>query len=195
MELAPSVVENLSLAGDSSRIPDKCFKTLVSKACQGVLDSRLRDAVSGHPDMKDVDKPSLKAAYSGLVTLIIEAAKHDSESETIGSILEDCKFSTERINTFNTTFLAQKASLQIILGSVGNSPPHIVDIDWRLDYYIKNNHLDKVNEPVYLISLKTEQPGNSELQEVQFSCSLEQLQDLVGKLKDATKCLEKLSQI
>ncbi|WAQ94187.1 COMD3-like protein [Mya arenaria] len=62
-------------------------------------------------------------------------------------------------------------------------------------YDLDNNHLERVNEAVYLVSLKTEVPGSRELKEVQFSCTQEQLQDLVGKLKDACKCLEKVGQI
>ena len=37
-----------------------------------------------HPAFKDIDKAVLKEAYSGLVTFIIEAAKHDSSEQNIG---------------------------------------------------------------------------------------------------------------
>ncbi|XP_041369030.1 COMM domain-containing protein 3-like [Gigantopelta aegis] len=195
MELANSVLENLTLAGDDVRIPAKCFNVLVTRACQGVLDVKHRDVPETDPAVKDVDKATLKAAYSGLVTTILEAAKHDCEAAATGSLLEECKFSPDRINTFNNIFMSQKQYIQILLGSIGRSPPHIVDVDWRLDYYIKNNHLEKVNEPVYLVCLKTEVPESSEIKDIQFSCSLEQLQDFVGKLKDATKCLEKIGQL
>eukprot|EP00058_Branchiostoma_floridae_P013969 XP_002599457.1 hypothetical protein BRAFLDRAFT_81042 [Branchiostoma floridae] len=57
-----------------------------------------------------------------------------------------------------------------------------------------NNHLDHVNEPTYLVTLKTEEPGSSQLKDVQFACTVEQLQDMVGKLKDACKSMEKASQ-
>ena len=195
MELANSVLENLILAGDAVRIPDKCFNFLVTKACQGVLDAKYRDLPESDPLIKDIDKAAVKAAYSALVTIVLEAAKHDSEATAIGSLLEECKYSSDRITAFNDIFMPQKQYIQILLGSIGSGPPHIVDVDWRLDYYIKNNHLEKVNEPVYLVCLKTEVPESSEIKDVQFSCSLEQLQDFVGKLKDATKCLEKTGQL
>ncbi|XP_050418042.1 COMM domain-containing protein 3 [Patella vulgata] len=195
MEFGSSVLEELSIAGDTAHISDQCFNILVAHACQGLLAASNRDDIANDTSFKDTDKGSLKSAYSGLVTLITEATKWDAEPSSIGAVLEECKFTIDRINSFNNIYLAKKPLIQILLGSIGKSPPHIVDVDWRLDYYIKNNHVDKVNQPVYLITLKTEIPGNSELQEIQFSCSMEQLQDLVGKLKVSTKCLEKIGQM
>ena len=48
---------------------------------------------------------------------------------------------------------------------------------WWSVLIFQNNHIDKVNEPTYLISLKTE-VGSREgaLKDVQFCCSQEQLQ-------------------
>ncbi|KAK7479323.1 hypothetical protein BaRGS_00029401 [Batillaria attramentaria] len=183
MEVGTTVLENLSLAGDTAHIPDKCFDQLVKAACRGVLSEVDRNAIADDPAFKGVDKAALKAAHSGIVALLVEAAKHDVDADGISHILEECKFSPERIKGFNDIFTVQKPSMQILLGSIGNSRPHI-----------RANHMERINEAVYLISLKTEVPGQDELQEVQFTCSLEQLQDLVGKLKDATKCLEKLAQ-
>ncbi|KAK2191134.1 hypothetical protein NP493_59g02066 [Ridgeia piscesae] len=71
--------------------------------------------------------------------------------------------------------MEQKPHLQILLSSVGRTHPHIVDVDWRLDYCLKNNQVDRVNEPTFLISLKT--------------------QDLVTKLRDACKSLERTSEM
>ncbi|GFS01289.1 COMM domain-containing protein 3 [Elysia marginata] len=195
MELGASVLENISLAGDVAHIPDKLFGKFLMCACQGVLLEKHRDAVADNPAFKDLEKATLKSAYSGLVTLILEAAKHDTTEQSISTLLEECKYTPERIKEFTKIFTAQKSHIQLLLGKIGSSFPHIVDVDWRLDYYMKNNHMEKVNSAVYLISLKTEIPGEADTRDIQFSCSLEQLQDLVGKLRDATKCLEKIAQV
>ena len=44
-----------------------------------------------------------------------------------------------------------------------------------------------LNEIFYLY----QEPAGGETNVVSFNCSLEQLQDLVGKLKDAVRCVEK----
>lgn len=184
----------LSLAGESIHIPDAQFPSFVEVAFRGVINSNERNAIENLKEFTSKDQAAVKEAYAGLVAMVIEAAKQDTDIESLSSLLEDCKFPPERIKEVSETYQKNKPALQILLGSVGRTPAHIVDVDWRLDYYVKNNHMEKVNEAVYLITLKTELPSQKELQEVQFSCSQEQLQDLVGKLKDACKCLERISQ-
>ncbi|XP_061185577.1 COMM domain-containing protein 3-like [Saccostrea echinata] len=194
MELPQSTLDALTLAGDSVHVPDALFPNFLEVAFRGVINSSDRNAIEGVKGLSKKDHTTVKEAYSGLVSMVIEAAKQDKDTESLSSLLEDCKFPPERIKQVLDVYQKNKAALQILLGSVGTTPAHIVDVDWRLDYYVKNNHLERVNEAVYLINLKTEVPGKTELQEVQFSCSQEQLQDLVGKLKDACKCLERVSQ-
>ncbi|KAK0047140.1 COMM domain-containing protein 3 [Biomphalaria pfeifferi] len=195
MELSASVTENIIIAGDSAFIHDNSYGQLVSCACKGILFEENRNVIENNPAFKDIDKDVLKAAYSGIVTLVIEAAKHDSTAENLSTFLEDCKYTVDRISTFNKIFLSQKSHIQLLLGKVGSSFPHIVDVEWRLDYYIKSNNLEKIDSAVYLINLKTEEPDEQTIKDIQFSCTLEQLQDLVGKLKDATKCMEKIAQV
>ncbi|XP_060556305.1 COMM domain-containing protein 3-like [Ruditapes philippinarum] len=195
MELSQSVLDGLAVAGESSQIPDKSYKVLVTRAFDGVLDERHRNLIAKDPSFRELDQAVVKETYSSMVTLVTEATKHDLDNNSISSVLEECKYASDRIETFNKVYNTKKPLMQILLSSVGTCPPHIVDVDWRLDYYIKNNHLERVNEAVYLVTLKTEVPGCSELKDVQFSCTQEQLQDMVGKLKDACKCLEKASQM
>uniref|UniRef100_A0A1X7TRR8 COMM domain-containing protein 3 n=1 Tax=Amphimedon queenslandica TaxID=400682 RepID=A0A1X7TRR8_AMPQE len=49
-----------------------------------------------------------------------------------------------------------KAKLRAKLGRICSSFPYLIDVNWRLDYYIKSNHLERVDKPVYMISLNTE---------------------------------------
>ena len=59
----------------------------------------------------------------------------------------------------------------------------------------QNNHVDKVNKPIYLVSLQTDLPnGAGATKEVQFTCTVEQLQDLVDHLKDAAKAVQSIGQ-
>ncbi|KAH3719624.1 COMM domain-containing protein 3-like [Dreissena polymorpha] len=194
MELSQLVLDGLILAGDAAHVNDKGFSVLVTRAFDGLIDDRHKNLIAKDPSFRGEDQAVVKEVYAALVTLVAEAAKHDLDTSSISSLLEECKFNNERIETFNKIYTAKKQLVQILLSGVGTTPRHIVDVDWRLDYYIKNNHLEKVNEAVYLVSLKTEVSESPGLKEVQFSCTQEQLQDLVGKLKDACKCLEKISQ-
>lgn len=83
----------------------------------------------------------------------------------------------------------------IVSFSIGRSLPHITDVSWRLEYQIKTNQLDKMYRPAYLVTLNVENTDSRSHPEISFSCNMEQLQDLVGKLKDASKSLERASQL
>ncbi|XP_072037983.1 COMM domain-containing protein 3-like [Amphiura filiformis] len=194
MELSTEVQEGLQLAGDAAHVPDKIYPVLLKKVFRDVFVRPDAQITEGYQELKAVDPAALKQTYAALCTLILEAAKHDAENSSISSTLEDCKFSADRIETFANAFLDKKEELRALLSNIGYTHPHVVDVDWRLDYYMKNNHIDKINEPTYLITLKTEVGSREGTKDVQFCCSQEQLQDLVGKLKDATKSLEKASQ-
>ncbi|KAL9967556.1 hypothetical protein ACROYT_G025807 [Oculina patagonica] len=191
MELSSVATEGLGLCGDSARVGDRSFRNLVQITVDILLKKKSEDALQNDEDVASVDAATLKQAYAGLVTMILEAVKMDSDSSSITSLLEDCKWGSDRIEYFTKHFLDCKPDLEALLARTGSSFPHIVDVDWRLDYYVKNNQMEKVNKPTYLITLKTEEVGKSQGKDVQFSCSMEQLQDLVGKLKDACKSIEK----
>uniref|UniRef100_A0A9L0JMN4 COMM domain-containing protein 3 n=2 Tax=Equus asinus TaxID=9793 RepID=A0A9L0JMN4_EQUAS len=88
-----------------------------------------------------------------------------------------------------------KNSLEILLGSIGTSLPHITDVSWRLEYQIKTNQLQKMYRPAYSVTLNVENTDSQSHPEISFRCNMEQLQDLVGKLKDAAKSLERATQL
>ncbi|XP_041478753.1 COMM domain-containing protein 3-like [Lytechinus variegatus] len=191
MEISVEIQDGLQLAGSSARVQDKAFEPLLQKIFSDVSETGNSNENDGA--LSSIEPAVLKQSYAALYTLVLEASKHDADNSTISSILEDSKFSQDRIDIFIKCFQEKKQVIRSMLSNIGHTPPHIVDVDWRLDYYLKNKHIDKINQPTYQISLKTEQ-GHRGTKDVQFSCSLEQLQDLVGKLKDATKSLEKAAQ-
>lgn len=193
MELSQSTLRGLQVAGLSS-IDDKAFSRLSQLAIQAALGNINPETVKDDPKIAKLDQAVAKESFSALMTVILEAARTDTDATSLSSILEDCKFAPDRIDAFKTLYIENKPQLRANLGRVRSSLPHIVDVDWRLDYYIKSNQMERVDKPVYLIGLKTEKSDEVQTKEIQFACTQEQLQDLVSKLKDASKCLEKFSQ-
>lgn len=68
---------------------------------------------------------------------------------------------------------------------------HIVDADWRLDYYIKSDTISKVGQPQYYLKLKVKDELGAP-RDVNFVCTIEQLQDMVNKLQDAAHSINRL---
>ena len=59
-------------------------------------------------------------------------------------------------------------------------------VDWRLDYHIKSSITGNDNEPVYYVTFQAVD-GQGHSQDIRVACSLEELQDLHAKFKDAAK--------
>jgi len=51
--------------------------------------------------------------------------------------------------------------------------------------------LEQIKEPLYFITLKTQQP-DGRIEDVQFTCNFQELQDLLAKLKDGAKQVDRV---
>ncbi|XP_036084037.1 COMM domain-containing protein 3 isoform X3 [Rousettus aegyptiacus] len=184
MELSEFVQKGFQMLADPGSFDFNTFTLLLRATFQSLLDAQADEAVLDHPDLKHIDPVVLKHCHAAAATYILEAGKQRADKSTISfcflfsfsTYLEDCKFDRERIELFCTEYQNNENSLEILLGSIGRSLPHITDVSWRLEYQIKN--IDSRSHP-----------------EISFSCNMEQLQDLVGKLKDASKSMERASQL
>lgn len=193
MEINISALEGLQLVADSIAIPDQSFKILNESLFEIILsgeDALVQESML--EKLPGVDGPVLKECFYGLATLLVESVKTNTDESDVSALLEECKWTPDRVDLFTKLLKINRKDIQTTLARLDSTYPHIVDVDWRLDYCIKSNYLEKINQSSYLISLKTQEPGKHD--SLEFSCSVEQLQDLVGKLKDATKSIEKASQ-
>ena len=154
---------------------DFSFKTLLRKDCD-----------DAEKQISKVNSSNIKGIHAALVTLIVESAKNDLQDDQLDMLLDDCGFTSNMKEVFLSQFNYYCSDIRDHLNNIGFQNPHVVDLNWRLDYNIKNNHLHKVDELKYTISLAM---SNSE--QVEFTCSREELQDFSGKLKEAVKALER----
>ncbi|XP_038829025.1 COMM domain-containing protein 3 isoform X1 [Salvelinus namaycush] len=216
MELSESVRKGLQSLADPTLFDLKTFSVLIELAFRSLLTAHADRSVLDQPELKHIDQKLLKHCHTAATTCILEGVKQNVDKSTIsGIVLEIMKIRLKsggiahlRQLVGTTTYLCHTCAWRM-LGlmqreqmystshtSIGRCPPHINDVSWRLEYLIKNGHVHKVNEPSYLISLNVENTNNGgSTEEVNFSCTMEQLQDLVGKMKDATKSLEKAMQL
>uniref|UniRef100_A0A8C8D7D7 COMM domain-containing protein 3 n=1 Tax=Oncorhynchus tshawytscha TaxID=74940 RepID=A0A8C8D7D7_ONCTS len=191
MELSESVQKGLQSLADATFFDMKTFSVFIEVAFRSLLSAHADRSVLDQPEFKRLDQKLLKHCHTAATTCILEGVKQNADKSTISACLEDVGFDAERTEVFYTTY--QYFGYRF---SLGRCPPHINDVSWRLEYCIKNGHVHKVNEPSYLISLNVENANNGgSSEDLHFSCTMEQLQDLVGKMKDAAKSLEKATQL
>lgn len=191
MELSESVMKGLQILADPNVIDLKSYTIFTEVAFDSLVSPRSESAL-GHPELKHIDQSTLKHCHTAATTFILEGVKQNADKSTISSCLEDVRFQTERVDIFYNSFQKNKRNVESLLSSIDICPPHVTDAAWRLEYCIKNSHVHKVNQPSYLVSLNTESGGCSS--QINFNCTMEQLQDLVGKMKDAAKSLERATQ-
>ncbi|NXB88345.1 COMD3 protein, partial [Vidua chalybeata] len=196
MELSPYAQGGWRLLGDPRRFPRRPFAALLRAAFRSLLDHPQagNSFILDDPDLKDIDPTVLKHCHAAAATCILEAGKQKADISAISTCLEDCKLDKERIEQFCTEYQHRRL-VTVVSFSIGRSPLHITDVSWRLEYQIKNNQLHKTYQPSYLVTLNVENSDSGSHPDVSFSCTMEQLQDLVGKLKDAAKSLERATQM
>lgn len=194
MELvSSSCLEALQLSNKYDKFSDEIFentlRNLVNFLSKSGRDNDIQGICPGNLDLA-----FQKQTVPAFMTLLIEAAKTDASPEQLSLILDDCEFPSHRKNILLDLYKSKKQHIRARLAKIGSTPPHIVDVDWKLDYNLQNNQSSKVMELQYTVALKTDQNACGNPSNVQFSCSREQLQDFVGKLKEAVKSVERASQ-
>jgi len=146
--------------------------------------------------LSKVDPIALKQAYGALVGFILEVAKMNADPLVLKGVLEQENAESQRVEAVTNFYSTTKEAIRTLLSTTSFHYPHITGIDWRLDYFMKLNSMEKANTPVYFLSLETKKPQQLGEQEddtgkVEFTATLEQLQDLLNKLKDAAKQVER----
>ncbi len=135
------------------------------------------------------DSIQKKQIYAALVNLALEAARHDANEQEISSLIEE-RLPKERLQTFVELFKAARGEIRSQLARTTSSKfPTIVEVDWRLDFYVQNNQVEHIRTPSYIVSLTTQNPDGS-LKKIEFSATLDEIQDLAAKVKDAANAVK-----
>ncbi|XP_032299096.1 uncharacterized protein LOC107308883 [Coturnix japonica] len=192
MELCPWVQGGCRLLGDPRRLDGRAYSALLRGAFRAVLQPHGSGA---DPELSDVDPAVLKQCHAAAAACILEAGRQRADPAALSACLEECKLDKERIEQFCTEYQKNRDALEELLGSIGRAPPHVTDVSWRLGYRIQTHELHRAYQPTYLLTLSTENSDAGSQTDLSFSCTMEQLQDLVGKLKDAAKSLERATQL
>ncbi len=93
----------------------------------------------------------------------------------------------------------QQETLINFLAKIGINFAQVVGIDWRLDYDVKSKDTGKDGLPVFYVTLQvvggstaSSTSGSSHVQAISFTASLEELNDLLAKVRDAVKEVDRI---
>ena len=190
MELSKDTVEGVTNLLSTSVVAEANFSEILDAAVSQMSDnSETKCAVKA----ADSKAGSEKKLFADLMCLFVEAARHDLDEESLRSFLCPANVNEERAKKLCEAYSGQRRSTQSRLEAIGNNPRHVVDVDWRLDYRVKLDTCDSLGVPLYHVRLSTKE--HETINHITFSCTIQQLQELVFKLKDAIRYSEKLTNV
>ncbi|XP_011642354.1 COMM domain-containing protein 3 isoform X2 [Pogonomyrmex barbatus] len=166
MELGQEIIGGLTSIQNSNILPEETFLQLLD----GVMSYISKNINNGK-----------------------KAARYDYDEESLKHFLHNEHINGQRIEKLCNTYINNKQDIQTQLELIGDSFPHIVDIDWRLHHCVKISTCRSDNIPIYNIQMTTRK--YNQVKHVTFTCTIQQLQELVYKLKDIVRHIEKISNI
>lgn len=190
MQLSDDTIKALIHLQDTNTLSDEVFQQILEDTilhvCKSVTDfNGLHTQNSKEIGSKD--------AFANIVCLFVEAARRDLSEEGLLSFFNGAKITGSRVEKLCDAYSKNKKAIQAQLELIGNGLPHIVDVNWRLDYCVKVGTCNSVGLPLYRVKLSTRKHNADD--SITFTCTTQQLQDLVSKVKDAVRHLEKLSNV
>mmetsp|Transcript_6839 Transcript_6839/g.23037 ORF Transcript_6839/g.23037 Transcript_6839/m.23037 type:complete len:202 (-) Transcript_6839:44-649(-) len=130
------------------------------------------------------------AALQCVATLLLEAARHHAEPEQLRAAAAEFTSSPAVAEALAASYASHRAALTEHLLGTGPSFPSIVGLDWRLDHSVRSKRGGRDNAPLYFLSVKVKEAGV--VRDVQMLASFEQVQDMLAKVRDAVKQVERV---
>ncbi|XP_076652856.1 COMM domain-containing protein 3 isoform X3 [Halictus rubicundus] len=178
MELSKDVVESFTNISNVNMITDDNFLQILDAVVSHLQANPIDTSIAGIVKAVDSKVILTKKIFADMLCLFVKAAQHDLDEESLKNLLYQMCSNEQRRKKLCEAYISNKKTIQSRLESISSNLPHIVDVDWHLDYRVK---------------LSTKE--HERINHVTFSCTIQQLQELVFKLKDAIRYSEKLTNV
>lgn len=190
MELSKKVIQSLTNTQNVNILPEESFMQILEAVifylCKTPIDIKGLCNIKTDSSKSDI----VKSTFANLSCLFVEAARHDFDKDSLEKYLNTILIVGNRAEKLCHSYANNKQEIQMQLQLTGNNLPHIVDTDWRLSHCIKYGFQNSVGSFQYHVRLTTKE--YAEIKYVTFTCTLQQLQEFLCKIKDAIRHLEKI---
>ncbi|XP_037538857.1 COMM domain-containing protein 4 [Nematolebias whitei] len=134
----------------------------------------------------------IKASVAVLSFILSSAAKHDVDSESLSSELQQLGLPKEHTTGLCKSYEDKHSALQDKLRETSLRLGRLDSVSWRVDYTLSSSDLREVNEPLLQLKLQTQnaEPGSSETTVV--SVSADKFRVLLTELKQAQAMMNAL---
>lgn len=190
MELSEKVIQGFTNTENINILPEESFiqilEAVIFYLCKTPVDSKGLSNIKVDSTKSDI----VKSTFANLSCLFVEAARYDLDKENLEKLLNTIRIVSNRVDTLCYSYANNKKEIQMQLQLTGNNLPHVVDTDWRLSHCIKYGFQNSVGSFQYHVRFTTKK--YAEIKYVTFTCTLQQLQELLCKIKDAVRHLERI---
>jgi len=209
LEIGDACLRGLKVGGGLDGVSGCSCKGLVT----AVLEAMQNNGQQTHKVPSSVE---YKEAFSSVLTLLLEAARQDASSSDLTQLLEECGWPSAETQQLATGYCEQKDALRggalaaapsssvasslpssVNLSTLSTTAvPSVIDVQWRLDAFLRSDTVEAARQPTYIVNLSTNGNGHgsnsngSKEGNIQFACNLQQMQDLLAKLKDAQRQIQ-----
>ncbi|XP_050435833.1 COMM domain-containing protein 3 [Adelges cooleyi] len=195
MKLSAEIQLGVKRLCNPKLVNDDCFRAILQKAERSLntlMDTTLKQTTE-NDELKSLTSRQdiIKEAYASLVTLYTIACQHNLDAASLSQYIQTLLLAeTERLTQIVNNYETVRPGLVQICMTTNTSLANVVDVECQLEYCVQSSVFDDVSEFLYKVRLKTIDNGKTDY--VNFVCNPQQLQELVNKLKDAVRHLDKI---
>ncbi|XP_004069675.1 COMM domain-containing protein 4 [Oryzias latipes] len=134
----------------------------------------------------------IKASVAVLSFILSSAAKHDVDSESLSSELQQLGLPKEHASGLCKSYEDKHSALQDKLRETSLRLGRLDSVSWRVDYTLSSSELSEVNEPLIHLKLQKQGAESGCSETAAFSISADKFRVLLSELKQAQALMNTL---
>ncbi|XP_042330396.1 COMM domain-containing protein 4 [Sceloporus undulatus] len=165
--------------------------------CAQVLKDLLGDGIDYEKILKltsdaKFESGDVKATVAVLSFILSSAAKHNVDSESLSSELQQLGLPKEHATGLCRSYEEKQTPLQDSLRRGSLRLNCLDSVSWRVDYTLSSSELQRVNEPIVHLKLNVKNTDRGVLEPVAMTVSAEKFRVLLAELKQAQAIMKTL---
>uniref|UniRef100_A0A8C1QZQ2 COMM domain containing 4 n=1 Tax=Cyprinus carpio TaxID=7962 RepID=A0A8C1QZQ2_CYPCA len=176
-----------------ARISSVKMKLLCVQVIKDLLDEGIDyDKVSKLTSDAKFESGDIKASIAVLSFILSSAAKHDVDSESLSSELQQLGLPKEHTTGLCKSYEDKHIALQEKLRESSLRLGRLEAVNWRVDYTLSSSQLKQVNEPTVQLRLQVQDPETDSTQTTTVSITADKFRVLLTELKQAQTMMSAL---
>ncbi|XP_074694177.1 COMM domain-containing protein 4 [Strix aluco] len=165
--------------------------------CAQVLRDLLGEAIEYEKILKltsdaKLESGDVKATIAVLGFILSSAAKHNVDSESLSSELQQLGLPKEHASGLCRSYEEKQSSLQDSLRACSLRLSQLGSVCWRVDYTLSSSELREVNEPLVHLTFNVRDGEHGRMAAVPMALSADKFRVLLAELKQAQALMNTL---